>query len=68
MTGTADRALPGARVEGRPMATYLYRCAEHGSPESSLPRGTAPSECDCPHSDGAAARRVAPAPPPLLRP
>jgi hypothetical protein len=39
------------------MATYLYRCAEHGSPQGSLPRGTAPSEYDCPHSDGVADNR-----------
>jgi putative FmdB family regulatory protein len=56
MTGTADPALPAAWVEGRPMATYLYRCAEHGCLEVSLPMGSAPSQCACPHCGGVAAR------------
>jgi putative FmdB family regulatory protein len=38
------------------MATYLYRCPDHGVLEVSRPMGTAPSQCTCPQCDGAASR------------
>ncbi len=43
------------------MASYLYRCPEHGISELARPMGTAPASADCP-ACGSPAPRVFTAP------
>ena len=38
------------------MATYLYRCPEHGIIQVRRPMGSAPSQHDCPSCDRTATR------------